>query len=107
MQSRAVPLPLSTQRSRGIVPAFFRPKAIMRFLRDSRASRSSKLFFLLAAAYVLMPIDLVPDVAPILGWLDDAGFMTVAAAWGMNRISKYERENSEDLPTVVDVTPKE
>lgn len=33
-----------------------------------------KVLILLAAlAYTLSPIDLIPDVAPVIGWLDDAG----------------------------------
>lgn len=30
-------------------------------------------FFILAVAYILSPIDLVPDFIPIIGWLDDIG----------------------------------
>jgi uncharacterized membrane protein YkvA (DUF1232 family) len=27
----------------------------------------------LATLYVLSPIDVIPDIAPIIGWLDDVG----------------------------------
>lgn len=67
----------------------------MRFLRDARASRASKIFFVLAMLYTVMPIDLIPDIAPVVGWLDDAGLLTAAVAWAMNRVSKYEREHPE------------
>jgi len=40
-------------------------------LRDPRTPRSAKLTALLAVLYVLSPVDLIPDVVPLLGWLDD------------------------------------
>lgn len=40
-------------------------------LRDPRTPGAAKLTALLAVLYVLSPIDLVPDVVPLLGWFDD------------------------------------
>ena len=40
-------------------------------LRDPRAPRAAKLVTVLAALYVVSPIDFIPDTIPILGWLDD------------------------------------
>jgi uncharacterized membrane protein YkvA (DUF1232 family) len=40
-------------------------------LRDARSPVSAKLVAVLALIYVISPFDLVPDVLPILGWLDD------------------------------------
>lgn len=40
-------------------------------LRDARTPGAAKLTVLLAVLYVLSPVDLVPDVVPLLGWLDD------------------------------------
>jgi uncharacterized membrane protein YkvA (DUF1232 family) len=40
-------------------------------LRNPAAPALSKLVVLLAAVYIISPVDLVPDVIPILGWLDD------------------------------------
>lgn len=34
---------------------------------------------LAAAAYTASPIDAVPDAIPVLGWLDDIGFVLMAA----------------------------
>ncbi len=36
------------------------------------------LFFLAVGAYVLSPVDLVPDVFFGLGWLDDAALIAIA-----------------------------
>ncbi len=46
-------------------------KLIWAMLRDPRAPLTSKLVALLAVAYVISPIDLVSDLIPVLGWLDD------------------------------------
>ena len=40
-------------------------------LRDPRAPKAAKLFTVLAALYVVSPVDFVSDFIPILGWLDD------------------------------------
>jgi uncharacterized membrane protein YkvA (DUF1232 family) len=45
---------------------------VRRLLRDPRVARRRKLLLALAAGYVLVPIDLVPDFIPIAGQLDDA-----------------------------------
>ena len=40
-------------------------------LRNPAAPMAAKITAILAAVYVLSPVDLIPDVLPILGWLDD------------------------------------
>ena len=45
---------------------------VRRLLRDPRVSRWRKLTLALAAAYLLIPLDLVPDFIPVAGQLDDA-----------------------------------
>ncbi|WP_072390199.1 YkvA family protein [Hyphomicrobium sp. CS1GBMeth3] len=39
--------------------------------RDPRVSWTVKLFAVLVAAYVLSPIDLIPDFIPVIGFLDE------------------------------------
>jgi uncharacterized membrane protein YkvA (DUF1232 family) len=39
--------------------------------RDRRTPLSARIFSALVAAYALSPIDLIPDVIPVLGLLDD------------------------------------
>jgi uncharacterized membrane protein YkvA (DUF1232 family) len=40
-------------------------------LRNPAAPALSKLVVLLAAVYIISPIDLIPDVIPVIGWIDD------------------------------------
>lgn len=51
----------------------FRKELLMAWavLRDPRAPNLSKLITVLAALYVVSPIDFVSDLIPVLGWLDD------------------------------------
>lgn len=46
-------------------------KLISRLLRDPRVPRRAKITLGLAAAYVASPIDLIPEVIPVVGWADD------------------------------------
>jgi uncharacterized membrane protein YkvA (DUF1232 family) len=45
---------------------------VQRLLRDPRVPRRHKLALALLAAYLILPIDLVPDFIPVAGQLDDA-----------------------------------
>ncbi len=40
-------------------------------VRDPRTPITAKLFVGMVVAYVLSPIDLIPDFIPVLGYLDD------------------------------------
>ncbi len=46
-------------------------KLVGRLLLDPRVPRRSKITLGIAAAYVVSPIDLIPDVIPVIGWADD------------------------------------
>lgn len=49
-----------------------------RLVRDPAVPTLLKVVPLAAAAYVISPIDFVPDFLPILGQLDDAGVLLAA-----------------------------
>lgn len=44
---------------------------------DARAPRALRIASLLVIAYVLSPIDVVPDFIPLLGMVDDVTLVTV------------------------------
>jgi uncharacterized membrane protein YkvA (DUF1232 family) len=48
-----------------------------RLARDPRVPRRRKLLLLALAAYLVLPVDLVPDVIPVAGQLDDAILVAV------------------------------
>jgi len=63
-------------------------RALARYYRDEDASVFGKLIALVAIVYVVMPIDLIPDV-PLVGWLDDLGVMGLATAWLVRVVARY------------------
>lgn len=46
-------------------------KLVSRLLKDPRVPRRAKITLGLAGAYVLSPVDLIPEVIPVVGWADD------------------------------------
>lgn len=46
-------------------------KLVGRLLKDPRVPRRAKITLGLAGAYVLSPVDLIPEVIPVVGWADD------------------------------------
>lgn len=46
--------------------------------RDPRVPRRAKLIGLAAAAYIAVPIDVIPDGIPVLGAVDDAVVVVLA-----------------------------
>jgi uncharacterized membrane protein YkvA (DUF1232 family) len=46
-------------------------KLVGRLLADPRVPRRAKITLGLAAAYTVSPIDLIPEIIPVLGWADD------------------------------------
>ena len=53
-------------------------KLVGRLLADPRVPRRSKIALGAAAAYVASPIDLIPDIIPVVGWADDILFLLLA-----------------------------
>lgn len=55
-----------------------RVRLVGRMLRDSRVSLVDRLFVLLAIGYLVLPFDLVPDVIPFIGEVDDIMLLVAA-----------------------------
>jgi uncharacterized membrane protein YkvA (DUF1232 family) len=54
-----------------------------RLLADPRLPRRRKAVLVLLLAYLLLPIDLVPDFIPVAGYLDDAVVAAVALRYAL------------------------
>ena len=63
-------------------------------LRDPRTPRSTRAAIVAAFAYVLSPIDLVPDV-PLVGWADDAAVLGLLLPWLVRRLPTPVREAAQ------------
>lgn len=79
-------------------------KALVRYFKDGNASILGKLFVLLSVAYVVMPLDAIPDVAPVIGWLDDLGVVAVATLFLSRKLAQY-RDGADSNVEVLDAEP--
>ena len=52
-----------------------------RLFRDPRVAPWPKALLVGALAYVILPFDLIPDVLPVIGEVDDLVIVIVAARW--------------------------
>jgi len=62
---------------------------IRRYFRDEQVPGWRKFVVVGAVAYVLLPIDLIPDLVPVLGWLDDIGAIGAALAFLSRDVSSH------------------
>ncbi|MCI0632922.1 MAG: DUF1232 domain-containing protein [Actinobacteria bacterium] len=75
-------------------------------LHDRRVPRSSKLLLGFAVAWLISPIDLIPEFIPILGPLDDAIVAALVLRHVLRRtdedvLSEYWRGDTAILETIV------
>jgi uncharacterized membrane protein YkvA (DUF1232 family) len=57
-------------------------RRIVTLLRDPRTPMLPRIAVALAVAYVIWPVDLVPDfLFPVAGYLDDLTFVWLALRW--------------------------
>jgi uncharacterized membrane protein YkvA (DUF1232 family) len=67
---------------------------VLRLLMDPRVPRWQKAIPVLAFAYVLSPVDLVPDVVPGLAQIDDLAVLVIALRVFLSLASKAPRADS-------------
>jgi uncharacterized membrane protein YkvA (DUF1232 family) len=69
----------------------------LRFFLSPRAGFWPKLFFLAAIVYVIMPLDLIPDVAVVVGWIDDLAAILGATTALLLALKRYQREHQPEM----------
>lgn len=89
MAEPSVPEPRRQKRSRW--PLVWRVPAAWRLLRDPGAKGWQKALIVASVAYVALPIDAVPDAALLIGWLDDAGVIALAATVLHRALDEHSR----------------
>lgn len=75
-----------------------------RFLTDPSAPRFPQLLAIFTILYLISPVDLIPDVIPILGWLDDLGLTSFAIAYVAASAARYENLRGERERAVLQAT---
>ncbi len=72
------------------------PSLLKRFHNNKNAQR---LLLALTIIYVISPIDTIPDVMPVIGWLDDAGIIIAEIAQFLvylnNKKASFEKKVQE------------
>ncbi len=81
-----------------------RLKTVIALMRNPKVSGFPKLLVMGAIVYVLWPWDAVPDLAPVVGWLDDIMFMIGALSILMGAAPKPKP--GPPGGAVIDVTPE-
>lgn len=59
------------------------------YFRDPQVSMVRKLLAVAAAAYVVMPLDVIPDILPFVGWLDDLGVIAFTGWYVARDIKRH------------------
>ena len=77
-------------------------KTIVALMRDPRVSKLPKFLVVGAIFYIFLPFDAVPDIAPVVGWLDDAMFLIGALSLLLGAAPKRKPEAKD---AIIDVTP--
>lgn len=80
-----------------------RIQRMLALLRDPRVAKLPRFAVLAAAAYLLWPVDLLPEIAlPIVGWLDDVTLVWMALRWltkAGDEAEQQQKAGALDLPT--------
>ena len=61
------------------------------------------LGFVGASGLVVSPLDLIPDVIPVIGWADDAGYVLLALACAY--LGWKQRQRGRTTDPVIDMEP--
>lgn len=67
--------------------------ALVNYMRDPHVSWHRKAIVVAALIYFISPIDTIPDIAPLVGYLDDLGVITALLKFlGHELIPYYEND---------------
>lgn len=70
--------PTPAQHLNLVVSVVNRLRLLVRLLRDPRVPFYLKLLPFASLLYIALPVDIVPDIVPLLGQLDDIGVVVLA-----------------------------
>jgi uncharacterized membrane protein YkvA (DUF1232 family) len=73
---------------------------LFRYLRDPEVGLLRKLVGGAALVYLVFPFDLIPDVLPIIGWLDDLGIVSAAMFFVAREVKRHASAHT-DAPSAV------
>ena len=102
--SATLPLAAPKRRPRGItlIPFVGDIVAMTRLLRDRRASIWAKLLVVATFLYVVFPFDVLPDLAPFVGWIHDVGLVVVMRLVLYRKVEPYRYPFFGKRPAALD-----
>ena len=101
--ARPFPSPRRRRVLRGPAQAMLsRLKTIIALMRNPKVSKFPKFLVVGAVLYILMPFDAIPDLAPVVGWLDDIMFLVGALTMLFGAAPKPK----EPAGPIIDITPE-
>jgi len=62
---------------------------------DFTLSNKNKLFIMGTLAYIILPIDIIPDFIPVIGWLDDVFVLTFTLSSLQEEINAYKEQQKQ------------
>jgi uncharacterized membrane protein YkvA (DUF1232 family) len=89
--SERLPTVSKPRRRANALTLLARPRALWRFLWDPAAPRLPRVLAMLAVFYIVLPVDLVPDLVPVFGWLDDLGVTAAVITYVAAQAAKHTR----------------
>jgi uncharacterized membrane protein YkvA (DUF1232 family) len=81
-----------------------RLKTIIALMRNPKVSKFPKFLVVAAILYLLWPWDIIPDVAPVVGWLDDIAFLIGAISLLLGAAPRTKPVTPQG--PIIDVTPE-
>ena len=67
------------------IPSYIR--LLFGLMRDGRVSRMDRLMVVGAIAYMISPLDFIPDFIPVLGYVDDVAVVALAYKTAKSMVS--------------------
>ncbi len=61
----------------------------------------------MALLYGVSPIDLIPDIIPLVGWLDDAAIVPVLLALAFFQYRRAKKRSGKDVESQIIVMPSQ
>ena len=68
--------------------------ALVRYMRDPLVSWHRKAIVVAALIYFISPVDAIPDIAPLVGYLDDLGVITAVLKFLGHELIPYYDSSS-------------
>ena len=71
---------------------------LYRYVKDPGVALWRKLAGVGALAYLVMPLDVIPDVLPVVGWLDDIGILGAATMFVVREVKRHSAQQKAIAP---------